>query len=111
VDDMVGCAHLWQLGRLFGGQGLAEEVALSFCATLVLKVCSLFLRFNALGNHQVLEALSHVNYGAHDGRVIGIGSDLVDKGLVNLRVALTKSVLTYARDGICVGRFRQSSSC
>jgi hypothetical protein len=70
--------------KLCSGQGSAEEVALSFCATLRLKVCPLFLRFDALGTHEVLEALSHVNYGAHDGRVIGIGSDLVDKGLVNL---------------------------
>jgi len=71
------------MGKLFGGQGPAEEVALSFCATLALKVGPLFLRFDALGNHEVLEALSHMDYGAHDGRVIGIGTDLVDKGLVN----------------------------
>src|SRR5258708_3553888 len=31
----------------------------------------------------MLEALSHVDDRAHDCRVIGIGSDLVDKGLVN----------------------------
>jgi hypothetical protein len=31
------------------------------------------LRFDALGNHQVLAALSHANYGAHDRRVFGIG--------------------------------------
>src|SRR5712692_1514631 len=71
------------MGKLCGAQGPAEEVALSFRATLGLKVGPLFLRFNALGNHEVLEALSHVNYGAHDGGVIGIGTDLVDKGLVN----------------------------
>jgi hypothetical protein len=41
------------------------------------------LRLDALGDHEVLEALSHVNDGAYDSRVIGIGSDLVDKGLVN----------------------------
>jgi len=34
-------------------------------------------------NHTVLEALSHVNYGAHDRSVIGIASDPSDKGLVN----------------------------
>jgi hypothetical protein len=73
------------MGKLCGGQGPAEEEALSFCATLGLKVGPLFLRFNALGNHEVLEALSHVNYSAHDGRDIGIGSDLVDKGLVNFQ--------------------------
>src|SRR5713226_3424043 len=71
--------------KLCGCQGPAEEVALSFRATLGLKVGPLFLRFDALGNHEVLEALSHVNYGAHDGGVIGIGSDLVDKGLVNFQ--------------------------
>jgi len=70
---------------LCSGQGSAEEVALSFCATLGLKVCPLFLSFDALGNHEVFEALSHVNYGAHDGRVIGIGTDLADKGLVNFQ--------------------------
>src|ERR1700737_4330312 len=32
----------------------------------------------------MLEALSHVNDGAHDCGVIGIGSDLADKGLVDL---------------------------
>src|SRR5437016_2358151 len=73
------------MGKLFGDQGPAEEVALSFCAKLGLKVCPLFLCFDALGNHEVLEALSHVNYSAHDGRVIGIGSNLVDKGLVNFQ--------------------------
>src|SRR6266849_148054 len=73
------------MGKLCGAQGPAEEVALSFRATLGLKVGSLFLRFDALGNHEVLEALSHVNYGPHDGRVIGIGSDLLDKGLVNFQ--------------------------
>ena len=71
------------MGKLCGAQGTAEEVALSFRATLGLKVGPLFLCFDALGNHEVLEALSHVNYGAHDRRVIGIGSDLLDKGLVN----------------------------
>ena len=70
--------------ELCSGQGPAEEEALSFGATLGLKVGLLFLRFDALGNDEVLEALSHVNYSAHDGRVIGIGTDLVDKGLVNL---------------------------
>src|SRR5580658_4010379 len=71
--------------KLCSGQRSAEEVALSFCATLALKVGPLFLRFDALGNHEVFEALSHVNHSAHDGRVIGIGTDLADKGLVNFQ--------------------------
>src|SRR5580704_11358147 len=71
--------------KLCSGQGSAEEVALSFCATLGLKVCPLFLSFDALGNHEVFEALSHVNHSPHDGRVIGIGTDLADKGLVNFQ--------------------------
>jgi hypothetical protein len=45
----------------------------------------LFLRFDALGNHALLEVLAHINYGAHDGRVIGIGGYLADKGLVNFQ--------------------------
>ena len=73
------------MGKLCGVQGPAEEVALPFRATLGLKIGSLFWRFDALGNHEVLEALSHVNYGAHDGGDFGIGSDLVDKGLVNFQ--------------------------
>src|SRR5437016_12754742 len=71
--------------KLCGCQGPAEKVALSFRTELGLKVGPLFSRFDALGNHEVLEALSHVNYGAHDGGVIGIGSDLVDKGLVDFQ--------------------------
>src|ERR1700693_5797890 len=73
------------MGESGCGKGRAEEVALSFRATLGLKICPLFSRFDALRNHEVLEALSHVNYGADDRRVIGIGSDLVDKGLVNFQ--------------------------
>src|SRR2546430_4851865 len=71
--------------KLCGCQGPAEKVALSFRTELGLKVGPLFSRFDALGNHEVLEALSQVNYGAHDGGVIGIGSDLVDKGLVDFQ--------------------------
>src|ERR1035437_6362343 len=73
------------MGEIGSSQGRAEEIALSFRAMLGLKVCPLFSRFDALGYHQVPEALSHVNYGADDRRVIGIGSDLVDKGLVNFQ--------------------------
>src|ERR1700730_3079576 len=73
------------MGKVCGGQGPAEEVALSFGTVLGLKECELFLRFDALGNHAQLEGLAHVNYGAHDCRVIGIASDPVDKGLVNFQ--------------------------
>src|SRR6267143_2103176 len=65
-----------------GGQGAAEEVALSFCTVLGLKECELFPRFDALGNHASLEALANVNYGAEECSVIWIDRDLVDKGLV-----------------------------
>ena len=71
--------------ELGGGQGPAEKVALSFRTTLGLQVSSLFSRFDALSNHELLEALCHVNYGADDRRVVGIGADLVDKGLVNFQ--------------------------
>src|ERR1700687_1370655 len=73
------------MGKLGGGQGPAEEVALSFRTVLGLKVGPLFLRFDALSNHKMLETFSHVNYGAHDRRVIEIGSHLADKGLVNFQ--------------------------
>ncbi len=73
------------MGKLCGCQGPAEEVASSFRATLGLKVSPLFSRFDTFGNHEVLEALAHVNYGAHDGGNFGIGSDLVDKGLVDFQ--------------------------
>jgi hypothetical protein len=33
----------------------------------------------------MLKAFSHANYGAHDVRVIRIGRDLLDKGLVNFQ--------------------------
>jgi hypothetical protein len=73
------------MGKLCGGQGPAEEVALPFSAVLDLKECQLFLRFDALGNHALLEVFAHINYGAHDWRVIGICSDPVDKGLVDFQ--------------------------
>src|SRR6266852_2516040 len=85
--------------KLCSGQGAAEQVALSFRATLGLKVGPLFLRFDAFGNHEVLEALSHVNYGAHDGRVIGIASDPVDEGLVNFQ-DINGKLLKIAEAGI-----------
>src|ERR1700726_381692 len=50
---------------------------------MCLKVGPLQLRLDALGDYDMLEALSHVNDGAHDCGVIGIGSDLAYKGAVN----------------------------
>ncbi len=85
MDYRFGYAQLNYVRKLGRGQGPAEEVALSFRTALGLQVCLLFSRFNALDNHELLEALSHVNDDAHDGRVIGIGSDLVDKGLLNFQ--------------------------
>jgi hypothetical protein len=73
------------MGELGGCQRSAEEVALSFRAVLGLKVRPLFFGFDALGNHKVLEALSHVNDGAHECRVMGMVSDPVDEGLVNFQ--------------------------
>src|SRR5580658_1402016 len=73
------------MGKLCSGEGLAEEVALSFQAVLALKECQLLLGFDALSNHALLEAFPHVNDGSHNGRVIEIASDLVDEGLVNFQ--------------------------
>ncbi len=66
-------------------QGLAEEVALSLCTVPGLKEFQLFLSFNAFCNHALLQILAHANDGAHHGRVIGVGGDLVGKGFVNLQ--------------------------
>src|SRR6266700_470727 len=87
------------MGKLCDGQGPAEEVALSFRTALGLKVSPLFLRFDALGNHEVLEALPHANYGAYDWRVIGIASDPVDEGLVNFQ-DINGKLLKIAQAGI-----------
>ena len=73
------------MGELGGGQGPAEEVALSFRAMLGLQKGPLLLGFDALGHHEVLEALPHANYRAHECLVTGIGSHLVDKGLVDFQ--------------------------
>src|SRR5712692_6338828 len=73
------------MGKLGGGQGPAEEVALSFRTVLGLKEYELFLRFDALGNHALLEVLAHINYRSDDSRVIRIARDLVDKGLINFQ--------------------------
>jgi hypothetical protein len=87
------------MGKLCGGQGLAEEVALSFRTVVGPKECELFLRFDTLGNHALLEVFAHINYGAHDGRVIGIGSDPMDKGLVNFQ-DINGKLLKIAEAGI-----------
>jgi hypothetical protein len=60
-------------GQWSDGQGLAEEVALSFRTVVSLEEGELFLRFDAFGNDTLVEVLGHSNDGAHDGRVIGIG--------------------------------------
>src|SRR6266404_4895649 len=87
------------MGKLCGGQGPAEEVALSFRTVMGLKECALLLRFDALGNHALLEVLAHVNYGAHNRRAIGIGSDPMDKGLVNFQ-DINGKLLKIAEAGI-----------
>src|ERR1700730_14259227 len=87
------------MGKLCGGQRLAEEIALSSRTVLGLKECELFLGFDALGNHALLEVLAHINYGAHDWRVIGIASDPLDEGLVNFQV-INRKLLKIAEAGI-----------
>src|ERR1019366_8059463 len=73
------------MGEFCGGHGVAEEVALSFRTVLGLKESELLLRFNALGNHALLQVLAHINYGTNDGRVVRIARDLLDEGFVNLQ--------------------------
>src|ERR1700730_5633483 len=85
--------------KLSGGQGPAEEIALSFRTMMRLKECALLLRFDALCNHALLEILAHVNYGAHNGRAIGIGGDPLDKGLVNFQ-DINGKLLKIAETGI-----------
>jgi hypothetical protein len=87
------------MGKLCGGQGPTEKVALSFRTVLGLKERALFLRFDALGNYLVLEALSHANDGAYDWRVIGIASDPLDEGLVNFQ-DINGKLLKIAEAGI-----------
>ena len=60
-------AGLKQNSKLCSRQRPAEEVPLSFLTMAGLKVGPLFLRFDALGDHHVLEALSHANDRVHDG--------------------------------------------
>src|ERR1022692_2701163 len=87
------------MGKFRGAHGLAEQVALSFLTVLGLKECELFLRFDALGNHALLEVLAHIEYGAHDWRVIGIARDPVDEGLVNFQ-DINGKLLKIAEAGI-----------
>jgi hypothetical protein len=74
-----------KLGELCGGQRPAEEAALSFRTVPGPKEGELFRRFDALGNHPLLEVLAHINYGGDNGRIIRVARNLLDKGLVNLQ--------------------------
>src|SRR3977135_36590 len=87
------------MGKLCSSQRPAEEVALPFRTVVGLKECELFLSFDTLGNHALLEVFAHINYGAHDGRVLRIGSDPVDKGLVNFQ-DINGKLLKIAEVGI-----------
>src|ERR1700675_1560059 len=72
--------------RKFGcGQRWAEEEALSFRAAVGPKVGPLLLRFYALGNHDMLETLAHINYGADHRGFVGVGTDLIHKRLINFQ--------------------------
>jgi len=64
------------VGKLCGGQTPAEEVALSFQTVVGLKERELFLSFDTLCNHALFKVFAHINYGAHDGRVIEIGGEV-----------------------------------
>ena len=46
------------MGKLCGGQGPTEEVALPFRTVVDLKECELFLRFDTLCNQPLLEVKS-----------------------------------------------------
>jgi hypothetical protein len=50
-----------------------------------LKECELRRCFDSLCNDALLEVFSHINYGANDGRVIGVVGNLTDEGLVNFQ--------------------------
>lgn len=88
-----------QLGKLWCVHWAAEEVALALRAMMVLKVCSLFLCLDTLGNHEVFEILPHVNYCAGDRGVIRIASDLGDEGLINFQ-NVDRKLLQVAEAGI-----------
>jgi hypothetical protein len=85
VGDGGAYAGAEELGELGGVEGATEEVALAFGALLGLKVCSLFLRFDALGNYQVFEASSHANDGSYNQGVVVACGDLMDEGAVYLQ--------------------------
>src|SRR5208282_262716 len=87
------------MGAFCGGYGPAEEVALPFRAMMGLKECELFLRFHAFGDHTQPEVLAHINYGAHDGSVLGIDRDPADEGLVDFQDVNGK-LLKIAEAGI-----------
>src|ERR1700722_4968093 len=87
------------MGEWGGSQRSAEKIALSFRAALNLKVRPLFLRFDALCHHQLLEAFGHINYGAHDCGVVGISGDLMDKRLVNFQ-DINRKLAEIAETGI-----------
>jgi hypothetical protein len=72
---------------------------LSFGTLVSLQEGKLGLRFDALGNHSLLEILARINDGAHDGRVIGIGGDLVYEGPVNLQ-DINRKLTKIAQAGI-----------
>jgi hypothetical protein len=67
------------------GQRSAEKIALSFGTMTVLEEGKLCLRFDTLGNDALLELPAHVDDCAHDGRIIRLGGDLIDKRPVNLQ--------------------------
>jgi hypothetical protein len=64
---------------------VTEEVALSLRTVLALKEAELFSRFDALGNHALLEVPAHADGGDDNRSVIWIGGHLADKRLVNLQ--------------------------
>ena len=67
ADESFCYACLEQNSKLWSRQRPPEEVPLSFLIMVGLKVGPLFLRFDALGDHNVLEALSHADDRVHDG--------------------------------------------
>ena len=66
---------------------------------LRLQKSELLLRFDALSNHPQLEALSHVNDGSYDWRVIETASEPLNEGLINLQ-DINGKLLKIAEAGI-----------
>ena len=85
MNESIPYTHLKERGALIGGQWPAEEVTVPFRTMQFFKVGLLLGRFDALGDHHILKTLSHIYYGAHDFRIVGILGDLADKRLVNLQ--------------------------